>query len=121
MNLGALAFINQNCEEILDQAAKENSVSEKMVKGIALFVVSNGYDKLTSDQKFRFDQVIRPLVEGVQCSGYTHELEEEHEECNSILDEDVLVEYYRSGGAYCDRCQGQSDADAHTKESFMRN
>ena len=121
MNLYALDFINKNCEELLEQAAAHAAVSEKDIKGIAKFAVANGYDELTPKQKFRFDQVIRPLIENVNCSGYTHELEEQHRECDSILDDDDLVKYYEEQGAFCEGCQGQSDADAHTKATFMRD
>lgn len=121
MNLQALDYINKNCEEILEQASKDNKVSEAMIKGVALFAVANGYDKLSANQKYHFDETIKPLIEDVQCSGYTHELEDFHQECENTLNDDVLVEYYQNDGAYCESCQGQSDADAHTKATFMRD
>ncbi|GAB2714549.1 hypothetical protein [Comamonas sediminis] len=121
MNLQALDYINKNCEEILEQASNDNNVNEAMIKGVAKFAVANGYEKLSPNQKFHFDETIRPLIEDVQCSGYTHELEEVHQECSSTLPDDRLVEYYQNDGAYCDSCQGQNDADAHTKATFMRD
>jgi hypothetical protein len=119
MNLEALKEIIRNCPEILEESARDNGADESVVMGIAEFSSRNGYEALSENQKYHFDNAIRHLIEDVQCSGYTHELEEEHQECPNILDDDDLVEYYQNDGAYCESCQGQADADAHSKASYM--
>ncbi|EPM7948215.1 hypothetical protein ACTQ8R_001632 [Vibrio parahaemolyticus] len=119
MNLEALDEIITNNPEILEESAVNNGSEEHIVMGIARFAIANGYEALSDNQKYHFDNSIRHLIEDVQCSGYTHEFEEEHYECTNILDDDDLVEYYQNGGGFCENCQGQADADAHSKNSFM--
>lgn len=121
MNLDALKEINTNNPEILEQSARDNNANESTITGIALFAANNGYDSLTSPQKYHFDNCIRPLIEDVKCSGYNHKFEEVPRECPAILDDDDLVEYYQNDGKYCDSCEGQASSDAHSKESFMRD
>ncbi|MEZ8649400.1 hypothetical protein AB6D92_10510 [Vibrio splendidus] len=119
MNLSALDEIIINSPEILEQSARDNNADEGVVLGIARFAISNGYEALSSNQKYHFENSIRHLIEDVQCSGYTHELEEYHNECDNVLGDDDLVEYYQEQGGYCESCQAQADADAHSKATFM--
>ncbi|PKG68293.1 MULTISPECIES: hypothetical protein [Pseudoalteromonas] len=121
MNLEALKEISTNNPEILEQSARDNKADEKTIVGIASFAAENGYEKLSDSQKYYFDNCIRPLIEDVQCSGYTHEFEEVHRECEATLDDEDLVEYYQEQGKYCESCEAQASADAHSKESFMRD
>lgn len=121
MNLHALDEIINNNVEILESSARDNNADENTIVGIAKYAVKHGYDKLSGPQKFHFDNCIRPLIENVQCSGYTHEFEEIHQECHNILDDDDLVEYYQQNGKFCDSCEAQASADAHSKESFFRD
>ena len=121
MNLEALKEIINNNHELLEASARDNSADENTVVGIARFASTNGYDKLSSNQKFHFDNCIRPLIEDVQCSGYNHECDEFISECPAILDDEDLVEYYQEQGKYCESCEGQASADAHSKESFFRD
>lgn len=121
MNLHALNELVTNNPELLEQSARENNADESTVLGIARFAIGNGYDALSSSQKYHFDNSIRHLIEDVQCSGYTHEFEEYHRECTNILDDSDLVEYYQDQYGYCESCQAQSDADAHSKATFMED
>lgn len=121
MNLEALEEINKNNPEILEQSARDNKADVSAVLGIALFAAENGYDKLSSAQKYHFDNCIRPLIEDVKCSGYTHECEEMPSNCDAILDDEDLVEYYKYQGKYCESCEAQASADAHSKESFFKD
>ncbi|WP_163924078.1 hypothetical protein [Photobacterium sp. Alg240-V54] len=119
MNLEALKEIIKNSPEIIEESACDNGADENVVMGIAEFASRNGYDALSGHQKYHFDNSIRHLIEDVQCSGYTHEFEEEHHECPNILDDKDLVKYYQDDETYCESCQGQASADAHSKTSFM--
>ena len=119
MNLSALKEINQNQPEILNESARNNKADEEKIAGIARDAAENGYQALSDKQKYHFDNCIRPLIEDVQCSGYTHEFDDVKSECNNYLDDEVLVEYYQLQGKYCESCEAQESADAHTKESFM--
>jgi hypothetical protein len=121
MNLDALREINNNCSEVLEQSARNNSVDEEIIKGIASYVVINGYEALSDKQKYHFDNSIRHLIENVRCPGYTHEFEEIKKKCENILDDEVLVDFYKNDGVFCESCQGQSDADAHSKASFFKD
>ena len=121
MNIDALREINANCEGRLEASAVDAGSDAEVVKGIALFVAKNGYDALSSNQKYHFDQAIRPLIEAVQCEGYRHEFDETPPHCEATIDDRRLDECYRSNIFYCDACEAQASADAHTKERFFRD
>jgi len=121
MNLAALEEINQNNPEILNRSARKNKTDEATITGIALFAAKKGYQALSNSQKYHFDNCIKPLIENVRCSGYTHEFDDVKRECYVLLDDEVLVEYYQLQGKYCESCEAQESADAHTKKSFMRD
>ena len=121
MNLDALKEINANCEERLVASAVDAGSDTEVVKGIALFAAKNGYDALSSNQKYHFNQVIRPLIEAVRCEGYRHEFDETPSHCEATIDDGRLVECYRSDIFYCEACEAQASADAHTKERFFRD
>lgn len=121
MNLNALKEICTNKTEILEESARDNNADENTVVGIAKLAASKGYGRLTEKQKFHFDNCIMPLIENVQCIGYTHECEDGKIICNAILDDDDLVDHYRNNGKYCERCEAQASADAHSKNSFFRD
>lgn len=119
MNLEALKEINANCEERLEASAADAGANAEMVKGIALFAANNGYSTLSSNQKYHFDKVIKPLIENVQCAGYRHEFDETPAHCEATIDDERLVECYQSDIFYCEACEGQASADSHTKEKFF--
>lgn len=121
MNLEALTEINTNTPEILEQSAKENGSDPEAVKGIALFAADNGYDALSDNQKYHFDKSIRALIENVQCHAYTHEFDEMPGNCTAILKDEDLVDCYQNEEFYCESCQAQSSADAHSKEQFFND
>lgn len=121
MNLQALREIINNNVEILESSAKNTNTDVSTIVGIAKYVIENGVEALSSKQKYHFEKCIRHLIENVQCSGYNHEFEELRRECPNILDDDDLVEYYQNEGKYCESCEAQSSADAHSKESFFRD
>ena len=121
MNLSALKEINQNSPEILNESSRNNKADEATITGIARVAAEKGYQALSNPQKYHFDNCIRPLIEDVQCSGYTHEFDDVKSECDNYLDDEVLVEYYQLQGKYCESCEAEESADAHTKESFMRD
>jgi len=121
MNLNALKEIIDNNVEVLKDSARGNKANESTIIGIAQYAISNGYEALSTPQKYHFDNCIRPLIENVKCPGYKHEFEEVPHDCPNILDDDDLVEYYKLDGKYCESCEGQASTDAHSKESFFRD
>ena len=86
MNLDALKEINTNNPEILEKSARDNKADESTILGIAKFAAGNGYESLSSPQRFHFNNCIRPLIEDVLCSGYNHEFEEVPRACEAIFD-----------------------------------
>jgi hypothetical protein len=92
MNLHALNEIINNHVEILEDTASQTNTDAATIVGIAKFAVSNGYEKLSHNQKYHFDNCIRPLIENIQCSGYNHEFDESPTECYHILDDSDLVD-----------------------------
>lgn len=118
MNLDALNYINKNCPEVLEQASKDNDVDESVIKGIALFVVQNGYEKLSDKQKYHFDNTIRPLIDGVKCEGFYNPYSGDRHECPAILPNKNLIAYYQNDERYCESCQSEADYMAHRKEQI---
>ncbi|MDX7923393.1 hypothetical protein SJS82_15820 [Aeromonas media] len=121
MNLNALKSIIENNVEILEDSAQQNKADKGTIVGIAKFAAANGYKELSTYQKYHFDNCIRHLIENVKCSGYNHEYDDNPHECPNILNDDDLVEYYNEQGKYCESCDAQASADAHSKESFFRD
>ena len=123
MNLEALNEIVNNQENYIESAAKEAGVDEAMLIGVAKAAIGGGYDSLSPKQQYQFDNCLRPLIEDVSCVGYKHEVWEEdmRTECPSTIPEERLVQAYRHDEWYCDNCQAQEDADAHSKEQFMKD
>lgn len=77
MNLEALNEIVSNQESYIESAAHEAGVDEGMLVGVAKAAIGGGYDSLSHKQKYHFDNSLRPLIEGVRCQGYKHEVWEE--------------------------------------------
>ena len=65
MNLQALQEIIDNNVEILESSARDNGADENTVVGIAKYAVGNGFEKLSGNQKYHFDNCIRHLIEDV--------------------------------------------------------
>jgi hypothetical protein len=120
MNMDALKEIMDNHEGILAESVKINGGDQTVVWGIASYAVKNGYEELSSDQKFHFNNCIKHLIENVQCSGYKGEFEEAPISCGVILDNEDLVEYYQDDGKLCESCEGQSSSESAYKESFFK-
>lgn len=120
MNLHALDYINKNCVEVLEQASKDSGVNEAMIKGVALFAVANGYDKLSQNQKYHFDETIRPLIENVQCSGFYNPYSGDRVDCSAILPDENLIAYYGHDETYCESCQSEADYMANRREQIER-
>lgn len=120
MNLEALNYINKNCPEYLDQASRESGADEKTIRGISLFIINNGYEKLSDNQKYHFDKTIRPLIEGVKCDGFYNPYSRDRHDCSAILPNENLVAYYQNDERYCESCQSEADYMAHRKEQIDR-
>ncbi len=121
MNFDALEEIINNCVELLEVAAQDNNLDEKVIKGIAEYAARNGYQALSESQKYRFDQCIRGLIEDVACPTYIHEYDDEPRDCGNLLDDDDLVKFYQGDDVFCESCTGEASSDAHYKQSFFRD
>ncbi len=121
MNLDALKEILTNQVEILEESAKNNASDSSTVIGIAKYVVGNGYDKLSENQKYHFDKSIRHLIENVRCEGYQGPFGEDDNECQAILDDNDLVDCYRDDNFMCENCKGDAASDAHSRDRFMED
>lgn len=121
MKIEALTPLLENNIELIEEAARDNGREEGAVVGITKQAQDRGYESLSPAQVRMFELCVRPLIEGVQCPGYTHELEDNPRECHRILDDDRLVELYTIGNTLCETCEAQASVDNHSKTSFFKD
>jgi hypothetical protein len=116
MNISVLTELIDNQPEILEESAKNNNDKILAVIGIAKKVNEEGFSSLKGYQIAIFNKSIRPLIESVQCSGYTFK-DDFPPSCDSILkDEDDILEYYQDQCKYCPSCQSLWDFEENNRQ-----
>ncbi|HGM4637733.1 hypothetical protein ACSJL2_001995 [Serratia sarumanii] len=119
MNIDALDYIVNTEVEIIHSSARTANVDADAAEGIAKQVVGEkGTDRLTPKQIYIFENAIKPLIEGVTCSGQWNEVIEEPY-CGAPIPDENLVEYYQNGEILCESCQSLSDEQQHTKRRIF--
>lgn len=127
MNMEALQEITNNNIEILEFSARDNGDDENVIVAIARNALVVRYTNLSDKDKSHFDDCIRPLIEDVQCGGYSNEIERTfpdfvHFECTNTIPDHLLVEYYvTEGEAFCEGCEGEASDFEHSKAMALRD
>lgn len=121
MDIRALKEIVENQENHLEERATDLGQKFDVARATALIVLDKGYDALVGKQVWVFDNVVRPLIENVKCHGYQGPFGEDNYECHSLLEDESLEDCYANENFLCDRCQGNADSDAHSKQRFMED
>ncbi len=121
MNLEALNEILANQEDILEDSANDNGTDIEVAFGIARDAAANGYDSLSNNQKYHFDNCIRHLIEDVNCDGYRGAFGEEDPHCQNVLDDDDLADCYRQDSFLCEGCESEASGDIHSRDRIMED
>lgn len=119
MNLRALSEIIENNEHCLEETAIDNKIKPESVRAAALIVNDKGYDALIGGQKWVFDTAILPLIHDVQCEGYRGPLGEDINDCQNIIDDEILDDCYRDEIFLCENCQANAANDAYFYNKLM--
>lgn len=121
MNIDALEYLLENSSELIEESANAAGVNASAADGVARQVVGQKtIDNLTSKQLYVFNEAIRPLIEGVTCSGQWNEVMEEPE-CGQPIPDENLVAYYQHDETLCESCQSLSDGQQHHKANHFRD
>lgn len=115
MNLEVLKFLLEN--DYIEENAKVNNVDAKPSIGIAKLILSNNgsLNKLSENQMYHFNTVIKPLMENVQCEGPIGMIEDENgntvSSCvnDGIIDDESLIQSYLEGDFKCQLCRFDSN------------
>lgn len=116
MDLNVLKFLIEN-ESYIEDMAKEAKVDSDASFGIAKLLLANGGDLavLKGKQIYHYDNVIKPLLENIQCEGPIGMIEDEYgnwvSSCvnGGIVDEESLYQSYLEEDFKCQICRFDSD------------
>ncbi|SPZ52600.1 Uncharacterised protein [Serratia quinivorans] len=121
MNIDALEYLLENSIELIEESAISAGVNVDSAEGVAKQVVGEKtIEDLTIKQLYVFDKAIRPLIEGLTCSGQWNEVVEEPE-CGRPIPDANLVAYYQDDETLCESCQSLSDGQKDFKANIFRD
>lgn len=109
-----ILIVNKN---ILEEKSKEVHLDSGVLVGIVKKLIGNDGDlsQLSSKQIFHYNNVIKPLIERVPCSGVMGFVQTEngkwHDTCNGdgVIDEESLFISYQEDDFKCQICRFDSD------------
>lgn len=116
MNLEVLDFLFDN-EKYIEEMATDVGLDKKASVGIVKLLKTNAGDLsiLKGKQIFHYEQVIRPLLEGVQCEGVIGMIQDEEDnwvsscESGGIIDDVSLYQSYLEEDFKCQICRFDSE------------
>jgi hypothetical protein len=112
MNLDVLSHIVENEPERIEDLAEETKQDATAGLGIAAKVLGEKTDaNLSKNQKFVFDQCVRPLIEAVPCQGVMGMDDDGHDTCvhGGIIDDESLLLCYQEDEFMCQNCRFDSE------------
>lgn len=103
------SIVDDNKELIID-LAKANKISNLDASiGVANLLIadSNNFSKMSSNQKYHYENAIEPLINDVPCEGMIGD----YSVCvgNGLINEENLVWAYRYQDMRCQACIGEKD------------
>ncbi len=90
-------------------------------RAAARIVLDRGYEALAGRQIWVFDNVVRPLIQNVQCHGYQGAFGKDNHVCPRILNDEELDDCYVNENFLCEQCQGEADGDEHSRQGWMED
>ena len=116
MNLEVLEFLLENESYIKKMAVKANANSNSSF-GVLRFLIANSADAslIKGDQYYHYRNIIKPLLDNVQCVGSAGMREDEngdkHSTCvnGGIVDDEVLYQSYVDEDFKCQTCRHDSE------------
>ena len=116
MNLEVLEFLLDN-ESYIEEMAKSANVDSSASVGIAKLLQGNDGDlsSLKGKQTYHYENVIKPLLEGVQCEGPIGMIEDEDGNWDTscvnggIVDDESIYLSYLEENFKCQICRHDSE------------
>ncbi|WP_417657098.1 hypothetical protein [Pseudidiomarina aestuarii] len=116
MNLQVLGFLIEN-ESYIESIADQTKVDSGATFGIVKLLLASGGDlgKLSGKQTYHYENVIKPLLENVQCEGPIGMFEDDDgnwvSSCVSggVIDDESLYQCYLEEDFKCQTCRYDSD------------
>lgn len=103
-----LQHIVDNEEELIIALAEENNLKSDASIGVAHFLLgdTNNFSKMSSHQKFHYENTIKPLIYKVLCDGMIGEHEDGSSSCigDGFIDEESLLGAYLEQDMRCQHC-----------------
>lgn len=96
-------------EELITDTAKENGVNNSDASiGVAQFLIGDpeNFSKMSKNQKYHYDNAIKPLINNVPCDGMLGTHEDGSSSCigNDYIEEDNLLIAYQTDDMRCQQC-----------------
>lgn len=113
--INVLKNILDNNEELIYDLAKENGVTNPDASiGVAQFLVGDleNFSKMSANQKYHYNNAIKPLISNVPCDGMIGMHEDGSSSCigNNFIEEDNLLVAYQINDMRCQQCISTTDA-----------
>jgi hypothetical protein len=111
--ISVLQYIVDNQEELIIALAEENNIKSDASLGVAHFLLgdANNFSKMSSHQKFHYENSIKPLIYRVLCDGMLGEHEDGSSSCigDGFIDEESLFGAYLEQDMRCQHCVQSAD------------
>ena len=111
--ISVLQHIVENEIESIIALAEENNIKPDASIGVAHFLLgdTNNFSKMSSHQKFHYENSIKPLIYKVFCDGMIREHEDGSSSCigDGFIDEESLLGAYIQQDMRCQHCVQTTD------------
>lgn len=109
-----LHHILESREELIVDNAEEESLNADASIGVANFLVggSDNFVKMSDNQKYHYDKVIKPLISHVSCDGMIGIHEDGSSSCigNEFIEQEHLLTAYQLDDMRCRQCISTSES-----------
>lgn len=112
--MDVLLYILENSEELIIENAEEESMNADASMGVAKFLVgdSENFVRMSDNQKYHYNKVIKPLISQVSCDGMIGIHEDGSSSCigNEFIEQDQLLTAYQMDDMRCQQCISTSES-----------
>ena len=109
-----LNYIVENQEELIIESAQEENIDANASVGVAKFLVgsSDNFAKMSDNQQYHYNQVIKPLISRVSCDGMIGVHEDGSSSCigTDFIEDDQLLGAYQLDDMRCQQCTSTSES-----------
>jgi len=112
--MNVLKYIVENQEELIIESAQEENVDENASVGVAKFLVgsSDNFARMSDNQQYHYNQVIKPLISRVYCDGMIGANEDGSSSCigTEFIEDEQLLGAYQLDDMRCQQCISTSES-----------